>query len=331
MATIVQSAPSPKVHQPITGAQAFAQALLDEGVEVLFGYPGGAILPFFDTLHDSKLRFVLTRPEQGAGHAADGYARASGKVGVCVATSGPGATNLVTAMGTANMDSIPLVAFTGQVNTAVIGNDAFQEADVTGVMRPVTKHCVLVKDARDLPRVVKEAFYIARTGRPGPVLIDLPKDVQATLMVPPTEVEMNLPGYRPRRQGHARQIELAVEAINRSERPVLYVGGGVILADAGEALRKLARKGNIPVTTTLLALGAFDEVADEDLALHMLGMHGSVHANHAVQSSDLLIAVGARFDDRVTGKLDTFAPNARIIHIDIDPSSISKTDRKSVV
>jgi acetolactate synthase-1/2/3 large subunit len=307
-----------------SGARLFHQTLIEQGVEIAFGYPGGAILPTFDALYQSPLRFILTRHEQGAGHMADGYARATGKPGVVIATSGPGATNLVTALATANMDSIPVVAFTGQVATAAIGNDAFQEADVTGVTRPVTKHNVLVKDVKDLPRVVKEAFHIASTGRPGPVLVDVPKDIQVRRMPVPAQVDIDLPGYKPRTRGNARQIRLAAEAINAAERPVLYVGGGVILSGASDALRELARKGNIPVTTTLLGSGAFDEIADETLALHMLGMHGSAYANYSVQNCDLLIAVGSRFDDRVTGKLDSFAPHARIIHIDIDPSSISK-------
>jgi len=308
----------------VTGAQAVLQGLLEEGVEVMFGYSGGAILPFFDVLDSGAIKFVLSRHEQGAGHMADGYARATGKVGVCVATSGPGATNLTTALATAHMDSVPVVAFTGQVPTSVIGNDAFQEADVTGVTRPVTKYNVLAKRAADLPRIVKEAFHIARTGRPGPVLVDLPKDVQVSSLTVPDQVEMDLPGYRPRRQGHARQIRLAAEQINAAEHPVFYVGGGVVVAAASPLLRELASKGNIPVTTTLLGLGAIDEVEDDRLALRMLGMHGSVCANYAVQNCDLLIAVGARFDDRVTGRLETFAPQARIIHIDVDPSSISK-------
>ena len=305
-----------------TGAQWVCDALVDLGVEVLYGYTGGAILPTFDALADSPLKFVLTRHEQGAGHMADGYARATGKVGVCIATSGPGATNLVTALGTAYLDSIPMVAITGQVATAVVGNDAFQEADTTGITRPVTKYNVLVKDVKDLPRVIHEAFYIARTGRPGPVLVDLPKDVQVGKSTSPAAFELNLPGYKPRVRGHTRQIELAAEAINQAKRPVLYVGGGVILSNAAEELRTLARKANIPVTTTLMAMGAFDET--DPLALHMLGMHGSAYANYSVQYSDLLIAVGARFDDRVTGKLESFAPFAKVIHIDIDPSSISK-------
>jgi len=325
METRTPTAPPPAA-KPLTksGAQLFNEVLLEHGVELVFGYPGGAILPTFDVLYDSPVRFILTRHEQGAGHMADGYARATGRVGVVIATSGPGATNLVTALATANMDSIPVVAFTGQVATAAIGNDAFQEADVTGVTRPVTKHCVLVKSVVELPRVVREAFHIASTGRPGPVLVDLPKDIQVQSIPVPEQTELNLPGYKPRVKGNSMQIRLAAQAINKSQRPVLYVGGGVILSGASDVLRELARKGNIPVTTTLLGLGAFDEVADERYALHMLGMHGSAYANYSVQNCDLLIAVGARFDDRVTGKLDTFAPKARIIHIDVDPSSISK-------
>jgi acetolactate synthase-1/2/3 large subunit len=306
------------------GSQLLLDALLEQGVEVLFGYPGGAILPTFDALYSSPIKFILTRCEQGAGHMADGYSRATGKVGTAVVTSGPGATNLTTALATAYMDSIPMVALSGQVATAAIGNDAFQEADVVGVTRPVTKHNVLVKDVRDVPRVIREAYHIARTGRPGPVLVDLPKDVQVGNFSYDNNGELNLPGYRPRVKGNDRQIRLAAEAINAAERPVLYVGGGVILANASEELRELARRGNIPVTTTLLGLGSFDEVGDSRLSLHMLGMHGSAYANYAVQASDLLIAVGARFDDRVTGKLESFAPQAKIIHIDVDPSSISK-------
>lgn len=306
------------------GSELLHEVLIEQGVEYLFGYPGGAILPTFDALYGSPIKFILTRCEQGAGHMADGYSRATGKIGTVLVTSGPGATNLTTALATAYMDSIPMVAITGQVATAAIGNDAFQEADVVGVTRPVTKHNVLVKDVKDLPRVIREAYYVARTGRPGPVLVDLPKDIQVGSMEYNNNGELNLPGYRPRVKGNFRQIRLAVEAINAAERPVLYVGGGVILADACQELRQLARKGNIPVTTTLLGLGALDEVEDSRLALHMLGMHGSAYANYAVQNADLLIAVGARFDDRVTGKLESFAPEAKIIHIDVDPSSISK-------
>ncbi len=324
MATKPQTTPGAPPSVSKTGACLLHEALIEQGVEVMFGYPGGAILPMFDELHRTPIKFVLTRHEQGAGHMADGYARATGRVGVCIVTSGPGATNLVTALATANMDSVPMVALTGQVASFAIGNDAFQEADITGITRPVTKHNVLVKSARELPRIIKEAFHIASTGRPGPVLVDLPKDIQSVAIDVPPQTEINLPGYKPRVKGHARQIKLAAEAINAAERPLLYVGGGVIISGATAELRELARKGNVPVTTTLMALGAFDEVSDARLTLHMLGMHGSAYANYAVQNCDLLVAVGARFDDRVTGKLDTFAPNARIIHIDIDPSSISK-------
>lgn len=322
--------PTDAISEPVgmlgkNGASLLLDVLIEQGVEVLFGYSGGAILPTFDRLYSSPIRFIMTRHEQGAGHMADGYSRATGKVGTAIVTSGPGATNLTTALATAHMDSIPMVAITGQVATAAIGNDAFQEADVIGVTRPVTKHNILVKNVNDLPRIVREAYHIARTGRPGPVLIDLPKDIQVSKLDIEDDGHLDLPGYRPRHKGNQRQIRLAAEAINASERPVLYVGGGVILSEASAELRELARKANIPVTTTLLGLGAVDEVGDSDLALHMLGMHGSAYANYAVQGSDLLIAVGARFDDRVTGKLETFAPHAKIIHIDVDPSSISKS------
>lgn len=309
--------------RPLNGARVFHDALVKAGVEVIFGYTGGAILPFTDSLYGSPIRFILPRHEQGGTHMADGYARASGKVGVVMATSGPGATNLVTGLGTANMDSVPIVAITGQVRSYLIGNDAFQEADVIGVSRPVTKYNTLIKDPSSLARVVREAFHIASTGRPGTVLIDLPVDMTTVEMSEPPSDEMKLPGYRPRYKGHLRQIKLAAEAINNAERPVLYVGGGVILANAAEELRTVALKGNIPTTTTLLGLGAFDE--SHELALHMLGMHGAPTANYAVQDADVLVSVGARFDDRVTGKVDTFAPKAKIIHIDVDPSSISKS------
>ncbi len=306
----------------MNGSEIFNQMLLEEGVEILFGFPGGAVLPIFDVLYDSPIKFVLTRHEQGATHMADGYARSTGKTGVVIATSGPGATNLVTGLATAHMDSIPLVAFTGQVHSFLIGNDAFQEADTTGITRPVTKHNFLVKRVEDLGRVVKEAFHIARTGRPGPVLVDIAKDATIDTVRQEPDMTPNLPGYKPRTTGHIRQIKAAAEAINAAERPVLYVGGGVVLAEATDALRAVAEKGKLPVTTTLLGLGTFDET--HPLALQMLGMHGTATANFAVQDCDCLIAVGARFDDRITGKLDAFATKAKIIHIDIDPTSISK-------
>ena len=308
-----------------SGAEVFHEMLLEEGVEVLFGFPGGVVLPIFDVLYRSPIRFVLTRHEQGAAHMADGYARSTGKVGTVIATSGPGATNLTTGLATAHMDSVPLVAFTGQVRSTLIGNDAFQEADVTGITRPITKHNFLVRRAEDLGRTVREAFHIARTGRPGPVVVDIAVDAMATELAAEPALEPDLPGYKPRTAGHVRQIRAAADAINAAERPVLYVGGGVIIAGACAELNELAHKANIPVTTTLLGLGAFDE--DDGLALKMLGMHGTAYANYAVQDSDCLIAVGARFDDRVTGKVDTFAPHAKIIHIDIDPASISKNVR----
>ncbi|MFO8008997.1 MAG: biosynthetic-type acetolactate synthase large subunit [Candidatus Brocadiia bacterium] len=309
---------------PQTGADILIDALQEQGVEHMFGIPGGAVIALYDALYDAPLKTILARHEQGAGHMADGYARATGKVGVCIATSGPGATNLVTALATAYMDSVPIVAITGQVKTHLIGNDAFQEADVTGITRPTTKHNFLVKDPAELGRVVREAFYIASTGRPGPVLIDLPSDVTAGEVEGEVDTRLRLPGYKPTGgEGHSGQIEKAAQAINQAERPVLYVGGGIIISGASEQLRRLARKASIPVTTTLMGLGAFPE-DDEALSLGMLGMHGTVYANYAVTQCDLLIAVGARFDDRITGKLDEFAPGAQIIHVDVDPSSIGK-------
>ena len=306
----------------ITGAQVLIEAFKIEGVEVIFGYPGGQVLPIFDKLYDAKVKFILVRHEQGAAHAADGYARATGKVGVCIATSGPGATNLVTGIATAYMDSIPMVAVTGQVKTFLIGNDAFQEADITGITRPITKHNYLVEDIKDLSRIIKEAFHIARTGRPGPVLIDFPADIQMQEIEFDYPKEVNIRGYNPTYEGHPGQIKRAAKAISESKRPVLYVGGGVILSEASEEVRELAIKNRIPVAMTLLGLGAFPR--DDELALGMLGMHGTAYANHAIMESDLIIAAGARFDDRVTGKLDAFAPHAKVIHIDIDPASVSK-------
>jgi len=305
-----------------TGAQIIVDTLIEQGVDTMFGYTGGVVLPLFDRLYDAPIRFVVPRHEQGGCHMADAYARASGKVGVVVATSGPGACNLVTGLATAMMDSIPMVALTGQVRTELIGNDAFQEADTTGITRPVTKYNCIVKDVKDLARTIHEAFHIASTGRPGPVLIDLPVDVEVSKYRADGPVEMDLPGYRVRTKGHARQITMAAKAINKSSKPVLYVGGGVITANASEELRQLAKKAHLPVAMTLLGLGSFDQREPE--SLDMLGMHGSAYANYAVQECDLLIAVGARFDDRVTGKLATFAPKAKVVHIDIDPASISK-------
>jgi len=310
------------------GAQIIVDTLLEQGVETMFGYPGGVVLPLFDRLYDAPIRFINPRHEQGGCHMADGYARASGKVGVVVATSGPGACNLTTGLATAMMDSVPIVALTGQVRTELIGNDAFQEADTTGITRPITKYNCIVKRVEDLARIIREAFYIASTGRPGPVVVDLPVDVQVAKCRHDGSKEMDLPGYRVRTKGNARQISIAAAAINSSERPVLYVGGGVISANASEELRQLAEKAHLPVTTTLLGLGSFDQRKPQ--SLDMLGMHGSAYANYAVQECDLLIAVGARFDDRVTAKLKTFAPNAKIIHIDIDPASISKNVRVDI-
>jgi len=304
------------------GAQIIVDTLIEMGVDTMFGYPGGVVLPFFDRLYDAPIKFIIPRHEQGGCHMADAYARASGKVGVVVATSGPGACNLTTGLATAMMDSVPVVALTGQVRTELIGNDAFQEADTTGITRPVTKYNCIVKDVKDLARIIREAFYIASTSRPGPVLVDIPVDVQVARCETFGRVEMALPGYRVRTKGHAKQISAAAAAINKSEQAVLYVGGGVISANASEELRALAQKAHLPVTTTLLGLGSFDQNRPE--SLDMLGMHGSAYANYAVQECDLLIAVGARFDDRVTGKIKDFAPNAKIVHIDIDPTSISK-------
>lgn len=291
-------------------------------MEVVFGYPGGAVLPIYDVLYDAPIRHILTRHEQGAVHAADGYARVTGKPGVCIATSGPGATNLVTGIANAYMDSIPLIAVTGQVATSLIGRDSFQEADITGITTPITKHNYLVNDVRDLPRVINEAFYIATSGRPGPVLIDLPKDVASAEFDFIYTDEVDLVSYKPTYKGHIKQIEEAALAINQAKRPLLYVGGGVVSSNAHGELYKLATKANIPVTTTLMALGAFPST--DKLSLGMLGMHGTAYANFAVTNCDLLISVGARFDDRVTGRLDRFAAGAQVIHIDIDPAEIGK-------
>lgn len=310
----------------MNGARILLECFKLEGVDTVFGYPGGTVINIYDELFSFKeIRHILPRHEQAGVHAADGYARATGKVGVAIATSGPGATNTVTGIATAYMDSIPLVVVTGQVPTALIGNDAFQEADIVGITRPCTKHSFLVKDVRDLATIVKKAFYIARSGRPGPVLIDFPKDVQiaTTEFKYPDTVEMR--GYKPTLEGHPRQIEKAVGMILAAKKPVIYVGGGVILANASAELAEFARRAGVPVTTTLMGLGSFP--GNDPLALGMLGMHGSYYANMAVSHSDLLVAIGARFDDRVTGKIATFAPNAKIIHVDVDPTSIKKNVR----
>ena len=309
----------------MSGARIVLESLKREGVEVVFGLPGGAVLPVYDALYDfpGPLRHVLVRQEAAAGHAAEGYARVSGQVGVCLVTSGPAATNLVTALQDAYMDSMPIVAFTGQVPTHLIGNDAFQEADNVGITRPCTKHNFLVKDVRDVAATIKEAFHIAATGRPGPVHVDLPKDVlmkQAEWEYPES---IHLRSYNPTYEGHPGQVRKAARAIMRARRVVLYVGGGVIASDASVGLAALAETCRLPVTTTLMGLGAFP--SDHALSLGMLGMHGGYAANMAVYNADCLVAVGARFDDRVTGKIDQFAPQAEIIHIDIDPSSISKS------
>jgi len=307
-----------------TGAKILIESLQREGVETIFGYPGGVVLPIYDELYNSPVRHILVRHEQAAAHAADGFARASGRVGVCLATSGPGACNLVTGIATAYMDSIPMVAITGQVPTGLLGNDAFQEADITGITLPITKHNYLVKRTEDLAQVVSDAFYIAGTGRQGPVLIDLPKDVSSRQIIHDDCViqKGTLRGYQPTYRGHGRQIEKAIDLIQRAERPVIYAGGGVIGSDASAELVGLADLMCIPVTTTLMGLGAIP--GDHPLNLGMLGMHGTAFANFAVTECDCLIAIGVRFDDRVTGNIQTFAPQAQIIHIDIDPAEIGK-------
>jgi len=307
----------------LTGAQAILECLKKEGVKTIFGYPGGSVLPLYDALYYEKdIKHILVRHEQGAAHAADGFARATGQVGVCVATSGPGATNLVTGIATAYMDSIPVVAITGQVGTAFLGRDSFQEADITGITIPITKHNYLIKDTNDIPRIFKEAFYIARSGRPGPVLIDIPKDIQMHKLNFKYPETISIPSYKPKYEGHPKQIAAAAKAIASSKRPVIYAGGGVIASGAAKELTELAIKCNIPVTTTLLGKGGFPET--NKLSLGMPGMHGTVYANYSIQECDLLIAIGARFDDRVTGHIEKFAPKARHIHIDIDPAEIGK-------
>ncbi|MBJ7466840.1 MAG: acetolactate synthase large subunit, partial [Mycolicibacterium sp.] len=315
--------------QQMTGAQSVVRSLEEIGVEIIFGIPGGAVLPVYDPLYDSKkLRHVLVRHEQGAGHAASGYAHATGKVGVMMATSGPGATNLVTPLADAQMDSIPVVAITGQVGRALIGTDAFQEADITGMTMPVTKHNFLVREGDDIPRVIAEAFHIAASGRPGAVLVDVPKDIlqgECTFSWPPV---MDLPGYKPNTKPHSRQVREAAKLIAEAHKPVLYVGGGVIRGEATDELMELAELTGIPVVTTLMARGAFPDSHPQHMG--MPGMHGTVSAVAALQKSDLLIALGTRFDDRVTGKLDSFAPDAKVIHADIDPAEIGKNRHADV-
>ncbi len=313
-----------------TGAQIICESLIAEGVEVIFGFPGGVLLPFYDTLPQyPQLRHILVRHEQAAAHAADGYARATGKVGVCIATSGPGATNLVTGIANAFMDSVPMIALTGQVATPFIGKDAFQEIDITGITLPITKHSYLVTDPGELASVFKEAFYIARTGRPGPVLIDLPRDVQieqAEYAVPAGEVK--LAGYKIPARGHPTQMKNAAKLINEAHRPLIIAGRGVIISGASDELKKLAETAQVPVVTTLLGIGCFP--GDHVLSYGMAGMHGSGYANKAIDNTDLLIAVGMRFDDRVTGKIGAFAPHAKIIHVDLDPAEIGKNIRVDV-
>jgi len=313
----------------LTGGQMVCEALIREGVDLIFGLPGGAILPFYQTLPEyPQIRHILVRHEQNAGHAADGYARATGKVGVCIATSGPGATNLVTPLATAMMDSVPVVAITGQVPRAAIGRDAFQEVDTTGITLPITKHNYLVMHASELPQVLKEAFHIARTGRPGPVLIDIPRDVQAERADFDYPDSAGMRSYRPTLEGHAQMIKRAARLIREAQRPLILAGHGVTISGASGELRELAEKTQVPVVTTLLGISAFDEA--HVLSMGMPGMHGMAYTNWAIERSDLLIAVGMRFDDRVTGRISTFAPNAKVIHIDVDPAEVGKNVRVTV-
>jgi acetolactate synthase-1/2/3 large subunit len=306
----------------VRAVDAIMECLKNEGVDVVFGVPGGANLPTYDALYDSGIRHILCRHEQGAGHAAEGYAKASGKVGVALATSGPGATNLVTAIADAIMDSVPTVFLTGQVRTELIGTDGFQEADVTGITLPIVKHSIMIQDPRDIPLAIHEAFLLAGTGRPGPVVVDIPQDLsRADIKYEPVD-SVNLPGYQPTTEGNAKQIRLAAKALANARRPVIYAGGGVVNANAGKELVGLVTSDNFPVTCTVMGLGAFP--APHDQWLGMLGMHGTRAANYAMDEADLICAIGARFDDRITGKLSEFAPRAKFIHIDIDPAEISK-------
>ncbi len=306
----------------IKGAQIFLECLKKEKVKVIFGYPGGSVLDIYDALYHSKITHIMSRHEQGAVHAADGYARVTGDVGVCLVTSGPGATNTVTGLATAYMDSIPIVVFTGQVPTKLIGNDAFQEADIVGISRPCTKYNYLVERSEDLPRIIREAFHIAKSGRPGPVLVDLPKDILGKEIEYKPVDKVDIRGYKPTYKGNTRQIERVLSEVSKAKKPVIYAGGGVILSNASNELRDFAKKTNIPVTMTLMGLGGFP--GTDPTSLGMIGMHGTYRANMAVTNCDLLIAVGARFDDRITGDINAFASYAKIVHIDIDPTSISK-------
>ncbi|MCL5071306.1 MAG: biosynthetic-type acetolactate synthase large subunit [Actinobacteria bacterium] len=312
----------------INGAQMLIKCLKEEGVEVIFGFPGGKVIPIYDAIFDSDIKHILVRHEQGAAHAADGYARATGKTGVCVATSGPGATNLITGIACAYMDSIPMVAITGQAETNLIGTDSFQEADITGITAPITKHNYLIKDVRELPVVIKEAFYIASTGRPGPVLIDIPVDVSRSLIEENVKVELKLEGYKPTYKGNPRQIIQAAKRIFDSKKPVIFAGGGIIISGASLELADFARYAKIPVITSLMGKGGFPD--EDGLSLGMAGMHGTKYANLAFMDADLVIAIGARFDDRVTGKLSEFAKNAEIIHADIDPAEIGKNVKADI-
>jgi acetolactate synthase-1/2/3 large subunit len=316
-------------NKQITGAEIFIECLKKEKVDTIFAYPGGVVLKIFDALYEQKdIRYILPRHEQGGVHMADGYARSTGKVGVALVTSGPGATNVVTALATAYMDSIPIVVFTGQVPTALIGNDAFQEADIVGITRPCTKYNFLVKDVNDLAQTIKEAFYIASTGRPGPVLIDLPRDVVTAKTEFHYPEKVKIRSYNPTVEGNKRQIKQAAEAIAAAKRPVAYIGGGVILSNASREILEFAETTKMPVTHTLMGIGGFP--GTHPLSLGMLGMHGTYYANMAIHNSDLIVAIGARFDDRVTGKVEGFAPEAKIIHIDVDPTSIRKNVRVDI-
>jgi acetolactate synthase-1/2/3 large subunit len=310
--------------QPVSGADVLVQCLVNQGVKVVFAYPGGASMPIHQALtrYSSRIRTILPRHEQGGGFAAEGYARATGEVGVCIATSGPGATNFVTCLADAKLDSVPIIAITGQVSTPVIGTDAFQETPIIEVCRAITKHHYLVQRTEDLPRIMKEAFYLARTGRPGPVIVDVPKDLQNTRIAPHYDPPMNLPGYRPDRRATRQELEKVLAAVRQSKKPIIYAGGGIVLANAGPQLRAFAERTGIPVALTVHGLGGFP--SEHFLCLQMLGMHGTVYSNYAINDADLLLALGVRFDDRVTGKVSEFAKHGKIVHIDIDPSEINK-------